>query len=338
MDVVGSAMNCVAALGVGSTNLRYAAANTRGEFLTDVTVEPMQPRAFESQLLESIGELQAASTPPLDAVAVTTPGLVDRAAGVVHDLDASDGDVIDRVPVREPIERRYDLPVYVENDCNASALGEWYFGSRTDHASVAHVTFGTGIGGGVVEEGELVRGESAQAGEFGLVSVAPDADLASTGVTGAWEAFCSGRGIPRYVAHQLSAQESADSERLTALVQSDDLTAADVFRIARRGDQFAQTCLERIARYNAVGIGTICNAFNPSLITLGGSVALNNRDWLVDGIEGNLDDYLFVDRPEIRFSTLEENIGLYGALAAVLERTSRPRSVSKPNLTRSSDE
>ncbi|WP_255171349.1 ROK family protein [Natrononativus amylolyticus] len=328
-------MDLVALFGIGSTNFHYTIGTPAGDFVTAVSTEPTQPHRLEDQLLETVAELQ--TTESLDAVAISAPGLVDPEAGCIRKFDTADGAFIDRIDLREPIERTFDLPVYLENDCSASALGEWYFGRRGEYDCVLHLTFGTGIGGGVVEHGTLLRGDSGQAGEFGLVSVDPGSDLESDGVPGAWEAFCSGRGIPEYVAHRLEGEDWAatDSELVHTAVTTDErLSAPDVFAAAAAGDEFARSCLERLGRYNAVGVGALCNAYNPGLVTVGGGVALNNPDWLLEGLEAHLDRFCFVDRPSIEITPLGEEIGLYGALGTFMDR--EPGVVHRP-VSKTSD-
>ena len=317
-------MDHVAVFGVGSSNFRYTVATPDGTFREDVTVEPTRPHELSTQLVTAVEELQTVTPQALDAVGVSCTGLVDPGAGAIHDLDTPAGETIDRIDVRGPIGEAHGLPVFLANDCNGAALGEWWYGERADHHCLVHVTFGTGIGGGIVRNGRLVRGEMGQAGEFGLLPIAPD-DHESTGVTGAWESICSGRGIPQYVARRASAVASrgADDGGTRCRAQRfADGTAKDVFEAAAAGNAVAETCLAEIARYNAAGIAAICNAVNPGLITLGGGIALNNPDWIVDGIDASLDEYLFVDRPEIRLSSLGDDIGLYGALATVRARYS----------------
>ena len=303
-------MDHVAVFGIGSTNFRYTVANSDGEFLSEVSVEPTRPRELSSQLVRAVEALRESYV--LDAVAISCTGLVDASAGVIRDLDTPAGETIDRVDVASPIEEAHGLPVHLVNDCNAAALGEWHYGARSDEDSLVHVTFGTGIGGGIVEDGRLVHGESGQAGEFGLLPIGPH-ECVSTGVAGAWEAVCSGRGIPAFVA------KCAREEGQTGFVDAESFSAKDVFEAASSGDGFATECLDEIARYNAAGVAAICNAVNPGLITLGGGVALNNPDWIVSGIERWLDEYLFVDAPSIQVSPLGDDIGLYGALAMSIE-------------------
>ena len=324
-------MASVALFGIGSTNLHATIGTPNGDFVTDVSTEPTQPHRLETQLLERLEELQ--SHRPLDAVAISAPGLVDAATGQIRKFDTPAGDLIEQIDLRTPIQDTFDLPVFLENDCTASALGEWYFGRRDDHDCLIHLTFGTGIGGGVVDCGHPLRGESAQAGEFGLLSVAPDSGLSSTGVTGAWEAFCSGRGIPQYVAHRLEADDAwsaEDSDFTRTVAMEEDLSGPAVFEAAQAGDPFAQACLAQVSRYNAAGVGALCNAFNPGLVTLGGGVALNNQEWILEGIERHLEEFCFVDRPTITVSPLGEEIGLYGALGTYRDRTGNRSTVETP--------
>lgn len=323
-------MESVALFGIGSTNFRYVAATPDGEFRTDVAVEPARPRTLETQLagaIESLGERAS-----IDAVSIAVPGLVDADTGIVRDLDTPDGDLVDRLDLRSSLERRYEVPVYLANDCNASALGEWHFGARGGADCLVHLTIGTGIGGGVVDRGRLLRGESGGAGEFGLLPVAIDTGLGSTGVTGAWEAVCSGRGIPRFVAHRYRSE--AAETALAPAIESGDLAAPDVFEAADDGDAFARDCLARVDRYNAAGVGAICNAYEPGRITVGGGVALGNTERILSGIEAHLGEFCFVEPPAIDRTELDDDIGLYGALGSFLER-SRGATPVEPGRRRS---
>lgn len=301
-------MKRIAAFGVGSTNFRFVLGTSTGEFLTDVAVEETRPGHLLDQFCGAIDTLRGRTADPLDAVSICTAGLIDAERGVIQELDTPDGDAVHDLPVRETIRSEFGLPTTLENDCNAATVGEYCFGAGDGYDSVVHVTMGTGIGAGIVEDSRLLRGEHGHAGEVGLISVAPDGALESFGVPGAWEAYCSGRGIPRYVRSLL-----ADEDRPTSLA-ADGLSAEDVFAAAARGDRVASEYLDRIARYDAAGIGAIVNTCNPGIITLGGGVVLNNRGVLLERIRDHLDAFLFVDPPVIDVTPLGAEVGLYGAL------------------------
>ncbi|WP_224449093.1 ROK family protein [Haloprofundus salilacus] len=319
---MSSATNVVV-VDIGSTRVRYGRGTERGPVA--VHAEPTRADALAEQLVDAVETVRARSPGPLQGVSVSTTGLVDAERGVVAEFDADDGTRRYDIPLAEAVDDAFGLPTALQNDCTAAALGEYRFGEGRGYDSVAHVTFGTGIGAGVVEGGRAIRGERGYAAEVGLFSIRADGELSSSGVRGAWEAYCSGRGIPNF-ARQLLAED----ERTSSLRELDELTAPVVFDAAGDGDDVAQTLLDRIARYNAAGIGTLVNAYDPGVVTLGGSVALNNAEWMLSGIREHLDDYvLAADPPPVRLTMLGEDIELYGAAAAVLGPAAETSSVEQ---------
>ncbi|WP_157972738.1 ROK family protein [Haloprofundus halophilus] len=308
---MSSATNLVV-VDIGSTRLRYGRGTERGPVA--VRAEPTRADALTEQLLVAVEDVRARSPGPIQGVSVSTTGLVDAERGVIAEFDANDGTRRYDVRLAEAVEDAFGLPTAVQNDCTAAALGEYRFGEGRGYDSVAHVTFGTGIGAGVVEDGRPIRGERGYAAEVGLFSIRADGELSSTGVRGAWEAYCSGRGIPNFARQLLAEGGEASSLR-----ELDEITAPDVFAAADDGDNVAEMLLDRIARYNAAGVGTLVNAYDPGVVTLGGSVALENAEWMLSGIREHLDDYvLAADPPPVELTTLGEDIELYGATAELL--------------------
>ena len=313
----------VAAFGIGSTNFRYVVGSPTTGFRTRVRTEPTDPENLESHVVRTIDRLNQETVGGLDAVSIAVTGLVDHETGTIRELDTADGETVRNVQLADVVEERLGLPVVVENDCTASAIGEYTFGTGRGYRSVVHVTFGTGIGGGVVENGDAVRGETGCAAEVGLIPVCATGDRESFGVRGAWEAYCSGRGIPGYVT---SLVREADRESVLAAV--DELTAKDVFEAAASGDPVARDAIDRIGRLNAAGIGALANTYNPGVITIGGGVALNNRAAILGGIRSHLDDYCYVPTPDLQLTELGDYIGLYGALGAFADESVPERGVA----------
>jgi glucokinase len=299
----------IAALDLGSTSLRYVAGQRDGTFLTGVRTEPTRPGDLETQVVEAVADLDA-EPGGVDAVSVSTTGLVDADAGRIDSFDAADGSTVRDVDLRGALSRAFDVPTYLDNDCNVSVLGERVFGDGRDHEAVVHVTMATGIGAGVFLHGTLVRGDNGQAGEVGHLPVGGPDCATSMGVSDSWEAYCSGRGIPQFVAELL-----ADEHRETSLPDPSRITAKALFEEAAAGDPVASDYLERVHRLNAAGIGGVVNAYDPGLLTVGGAVALRNPGAVLSGIEAHLDEFVFGARPTIELTPLGENVELYGALA-----------------------
>ena len=275
----------------------------------------------------------------IDAVSISCAGLIDATTGIVREIDTPDGSVVRDVPLGPIVADAHAVPVHLENDCTAAALAEWTYGAGRTADCVVHVTIGTGIGAGVVDRGHVIRGAHGHAAEVGLFPIAPT-DRKSTGVDGAWEAYCSGRGIASYVSDRLK-----DETRETALFDRESiagpdspfdpdspsdpdspfdpdsstgsgiLTAKEVFAAVAAGDAVANEYLDQIARYNAAGFGTIVNAYNPDLITVGGGVGLSNFETLYERMAPHIERFSLPEVPTIETTTLGDEIGLYGALA-----------------------
>lgn len=295
----------IALFGIGSTNLRSALGSPEAGLRGDVRVERTRIDSLVSQVhgrLEALRERAGA----IDAVSIACAGLID--GGTIREIDTPDDEVVREVPLGPTIEAEFSVPVRIENDCTAGALAEWVYGAGRGHDSVVHLTMGTGIGAGVVERGHVLRGAAGQAAEVGLLPIGP-ADRSSSGVPGAWEAYCSGRGIAGFVTDLL-----ADESRETVLEPA-DLTSRDVFEAAAAGDRVADDYLDRIGRYNAAGIGAVVNAYNPGLITVGGGVGEANFEEIVERARPRIAEFALPEVPPIRRTELGDAIGLYGALA-----------------------
>jgi glucokinase len=302
-------MCLVAAFGIGSTNFRYVAGTPSGEFLTEIRIQPSEPRRLLAQLTDAIRDLQGRTGKEIESVAISVTGLVNADAGVIEQMDTSNGETVYDIPVRETLQEQFGVGTAIENDCNGAALAEYTFGDGQEYDTLAHVTIGTGIGGGVIENGKLLRGEHGQAVEVGQCTVDANGDLEAFGIPGAWEAYCSGVGIPQYVRHRLR-----EESRTTCLTDIDDLDAVDFFDAVDRGDAVAREYLDAISRYNAAGVAGLVNVCNPGIVTFGGGI-IHNQPRVMEGIDRYLDEYLVVTPPELRITSLGEEIGLYGALA-----------------------
>jgi glucokinase len=130
------------------------------------------------------------------------------------------------------------------------------------------------------------------------------------GRAGHWEAYCSGNNIPRY------ARELYDGEA-TSLPMDGDLTAADVYDHAD-GDEFAARVVERVGEWNAMGVANVAVAYAPLVVYVGGAVALNNPEKVLDPIRDQIADLTFVNVPEVRLSALGDDVVVKGAVASAM--------------------
>jgi len=206
------------------------------------------------------------------------------------------------------------LPTFVENDANAAAYGEYRAGAAQGYRHVVCLTLGTGIGGGVICDGQLMRGATGGAAELGHVAVELDGDLCPCGRRGCLEAYSSGSALLRYAMNRLECRRQGAG---SVLSRQPTLTGAIVFEAAAGGDRLAQDVVERFCRYLAKGLTSFQFAFDPECFVLGGGVS-EVGDLLLEGIRRALPER---DRHiRLLLASLGNDAGLIGA--ALLARDS----------------
>jgi glucokinase-like ROK family protein len=250
-------------------------------------------------------------------IGVGVPGLVDTLQGK---LIFAPNLRWNNVPLRLMWSQRFDLPIFVENEANAAALGEYYFGVARGVDSFIYLSAGIGLGGGIVIDGKLFRGSSGYAGEVGHMTVEPDGDLCGCGKRGCWETKVGPRAVLRGVRKILS-------NGVPSIIL--DLAGGDLQRVtfdivvqaARSGDSVALAALQNVGEYLGIGVVNLINIFNPELIVLGGALSLAN-EFLMPVIENSVcESALKPPCEHIRFaaSAHGEDACVMGAVALVMD-------------------
>ena len=178
----------------------------------------------------------------------------------------------DGYPIRERFAARYDAPVWVDNDVNVLALGEWRSGVASGHDNVVVVKVGTGVGAGIISDGRLHRGAQGSAGDVGHIQVTDDPTvICRCGNVGCLEALAGGAALAK--TGEAAALDGRSPRLRTALDQHGRVTAEDVARAASFGDPVAVAMLGAAGRRVGSMLASVVNFFNPSLIVIGGGVA-----------------------------------------------------------------
>jgi len=177
-------------------------------------------------------------------------------------------------PLRDALSRRLGLPVVVENDANAAAWAEWSFGAGRGESHLVCITLGTGIGGGIVMDGTLVRGRYGVAGEFGHMQVVPGGHRCECGNRGCWEQYASGNALVRE-GREIAETHSPTAHGLLRLAGGDpsQLSGPFVTAAAQAGDQAAVELLADVGHWLGVGIANLAAALDPGLFVIGGGVS-----------------------------------------------------------------
>ena len=219
---------------------------------------------------------------PLYGVGIGSPGQVDSLSGVVRNAVNLGWD---EVPLVAEVRQRLtlEIPAWVQKDANASALGEYYFGSARSCKDFVYLSIGSGLGGGIVTNGMLVTGADWNAAELGHLSLDPDGLLCNCGSRGCAETVISGPGLLTLVENYLALDEMA-----TRLSLDQALTTQAILAAAQAGDALALAALQEVGRQFGIVMAVCVAALNPERIVVGGGLGLAAYETLLPAARAEL--------------------------------------------------
>jgi len=311
----------VVGVDIGATNMRAALADEKGIILKDVKQRTIIGKSAESitrQVVELIKRVVGEKAGKLKAVGIGSIGPLDFRRGK---LISPANIPFKEIEIARPVAEEFKVPVYMLNDCTAAALGEKAFGTARNRENFVYITLSTGIGGGAVVDGHLLIGKDGNAVEIGHMVVDFEGRLkCGCGRRGHWEAYCSGRNIPRFVEYWIEKRRKrAEGSMLIKMIKDKKLSSESLFKAARMGDKLAMEVVDEVGRLNAIGFANVVSVYDPELITVGGGMALDNWDLISRPILRDIGRYTINRVPEIRLTDLGEKAVLYGAVALALK-------------------
>ncbi len=209
------------------------------------------------------------------------------------------------------------ITVKAGNDANVAALGESWMGAGKDYDDIVMVTLGTGIGGGIIINNQIIPGAHGAAGEIGHICANPhETEACGCGLHGCIEQYASATGFARMARRELTESTMPSSLREIPI---DDITAKDVFDGAKAGDSLCQAVVEHVCDMLSTTIASICAVVNPEAVLIGGGVSKAGHI-LIEAIEGPFRQKAFkaLRGTEIRLATLGNDAGIYGAARLVM--------------------
>jgi glucokinase len=304
------------AIDIGGTQIRVAVFP---ENSTEPLLEKKIPTQGDGKTpLERMLDLVAETWPAegdVQSIALAAPGYLDPEAGIM--INAANIPGWKNLPLSKLIRARFDVPVYLGNDANLAALGEWKFGAGKGHSDLLFLTISTGIGGGIICGNKLVTGWRGLAGELGHVVILPNGPLCGCGKHGCIESISSGTGIARYVKEQL------DEGVPSVFEPGSTPTSKEIAVAAESGDELSKQAFERAGYYLGIMISNTLHTLNPSILILGGGVS-RSGDLLMKPMLASLKDHVvsaeYLKDLKIEYAALGDNAGLLGAYALLLEK------------------
>ena len=308
----GAGLAC--GIDVGGTKIAGGVVDRDGRVLAQATVEsPAQHvEAIEEAIVGLVNDLRAEH--PIEAVGVGAAGYVDGSRSKV--LFAPNLAWRD-VDLRAELEPRLDLPVVIENDANAAAWGEFTYGAGHDVEDLLLVTVGTGIGGGIVIDGDLYRGAFGVGAEIGHVRVVRDGQLCGCGKHGCLEQYASGSALVRN-ARAAAAGGGHAADALVARSGGDPhaIDGPMITQAAQGGDAFAIQQLANLGQWLGEGIAALVTVLDPAVVAVGGGVGDAGDlilDPLRDAFARHLPGLPYRPLAEVRLAALGNTAGMIGA-------------------------
>ena len=304
-------------LDIGGTNMVAGLTNGAGKIINKVSRpvnkawDPAELCRQSAQLAQQAAEVGGFAADQIKAVGLGLPGLVDNKTGYVIQTPNMP---FDNTPIREMFQAEWDVPVYLGNDANCAAIGEYWAGAAKDCDPAVVVTLGTGIGGGLVVGGKLYTGFAQSGLEVGHMIIRPNGVLCGCGNRGCWEQYGSATALIR-IAQE--AMERDPGSVMWELCQGDRFRVDGriPFQAARLGDLSAKKVLHRYLEGLSIGLINLVNILQPEIICLGGGISNAEDDLLLDPLRGLVLAGCFDKSkpPRLERASLGNDAGVVGA-------------------------
>lgn len=323
-------MRLIVGVDVGGTNVVVGTVPEDGSTVHGLHSEPTLVEDGPDAVVEQIGRLGSCSldatrtallTDDLDVagVGIGSPGPLNTESGIVL--------LTPNLPwrnfaLRDRVSAALGLPATLDNDANCAVFGEWWRGAARGARFVIGLTVGTGIGGGIIRDGEIYHGASDIAGEFGHMSIDSTGRRCKCGSYGCLEAYASGPAIASRVVEGIEAGADTSLPEL-ANGSLDAITAQLVYDAAAEGDEFALEVIQETAHFLGAGVASLINIFNPEVVVILGGVTLAGER-LFAPLQAEVKRRAFrpaVEACRIVPGELRGTAGVYGAVAAFKVQT-----------------
>lgn len=303
---------------LGGTTIKFAILTAKGEIQQKWSLRTNildEGSHIVPDIIESINhhiDLYKMSRDQFIGIGMGTPGTVDRDNGTV--IGAYNLNWKTLQPVKEQIEAGTGLKFAIDNDANCAGLGERWKGAGNDGDDVAFITLGTGVGGGLIANRQLLHGIGGAAGEVGHIIVQPNGYQCTCGNHGCLEQYASATGVV-HLAQDL-AEEYEGTSRLKKMIDDgDEITSKIVFDLAKERDYLANKVVDKVCYYLGLACANISNTLNPEFVVIGGGVSAAG-DFLLKRVQKNFNEFAFATvrtSTQLKLAELGNDAGVIGA-------------------------
>jgi len=309
---------------LGGTNVAAGLVNPSGQVLREEKKKSRAEKGAQTiieRLIEAIRSVGDAKTiEEVAAIGIGSPGPLDPDTGIIHDTPNM---TLKNVPLGPLVQARFNLPVFVDNDVNVGTLGEFVYGAGRGFQNVVGIFVGTGIGGGLILNGQLWHGSSKNAGEIGHIVIDPDGPVCGCGNQGCLEAIASRKSIVRDLAEAI--QRGRCSVLPDLMGKDKDLLKVRSKNIAKAyemGDVLVKEVLDRAAAHIGLAVKSLVHLLGAEVFILGGGLVEAIGEPFLEPIRAEVLKCLpgTADNVQVRLSELGDQAGILGAAALARRR------------------
>lgn len=307
-----------AGIDLGGTNIAAGIVDENGKMVNSMSIPTNALRDFReivydmAELVKKLCQNQEIPVDEIKAVGIGCPGSIDSEKGVCeysNNLNMCHADIAGE------FRKVLDIPVFLENDANAAALGEYEINAKGSKSFV-FVTLGTGVGGGVIINGEIFRGFNGVGAELGHTVINVGGEQCTCGRKGCWEAYASVTALIRQT--KVAMERHPESAMHKFAQKEGKISGLTSFLAAKEGDKYAGQVVKKYFEYIAEGITNLINIFQPEKLVIGGSIS-NEGDYLLNPVKTIVerDDYnKYMPKAKIEIAKLFGDAGIIGAAIA----------------------
>lgn len=301
---------------LGGTNIAVGIVDIQGNILAKKSIPTLSERPFTeivadmADCIRTLLSEQNLSEDDIKSIGIGSPGSLNTEKGIL--VYANNFKYGVNVPLRELMQKHINKPVYLGNDANVAALGETICGAAAGVKNAVMITLGTGVGGGIVINGEIYEGQYSAGAEMGHIILVRNGEPCTCGRRGCWEAYASATALVR----QTKEAMKAHPESIMNETPLDKVSGRTAFDAMRKGDKVAKEVCDTYIEYVAEGLIDIVNVFRPEILIVGGGIC-NEGETLLAPIRAYIRKYAYGGdlNPEqrIEVAKLGNNAGIIGA-------------------------
>lgn len=313
---------------IGGTKCAVVLGDSSGEIIDRISFPTETIRGVDyaiNKIFKSIDEVlkrNAMDIKDIESIGISCGGPLDSEKGII--MSPPNLPKWDNIPIKDIIKNRFNKEVYLQNDANACAIAEWKFGAGKDCSNMIFLTFGTGLGAGLILNGKLYTGANDMAGEVGHIRLDKEGPL-GYGKFGSFEGYCSGGGIAKLAYKEITRRirEGEKVEFCKSLEEAKNITAKEVGIAAKNGDKVAIDILNISGKYLGIGLSILIDILNPEKIIIGSIFAR-----CIEFLQPMVEEIIKKEALELSYKNcvilpagLGESIGDYACLSVALGKS-----------------